>query len=63
MVFATHTGFVFFYLPPSHKELFALIENIQTKYPDVQMEIIQNMEYFKINPSPSNVLKELLNDN
>ena len=63
MVFATHTEFVFFYLPPSHKELFALIENIQTKYPDVQMEIIQNMEYFKINPSPSNVLKELLNDN
>lgn len=59
IVFETNTGFVIFYMPPSHRELFAFVERIQTKDPTIEIEVMQNTEYFKISPSPVHVLEDL----
>ena len=61
-VFVTHNGFILFYMPPSHRELFKFVEKTQASDSNARIEIIQNTEYFKISPSPTNELEKLLKE-
>jgi len=61
MIFMGNNELFIFYLPPSHKELFKLIERIQTKEANIKIDIMQSTEYFRIDPSPSKILEELYN--
>ena len=55
-VFETHTGFVMHYLPPSHRELFSFTEKIEKSFSSVQLEVIQNTEFFKVDMVPQRAL-------
>lgn len=55
-VFEVYTGFVMYYMPPSHNELFEFVEKIKTLEPMARVDILQCSEFFKVEPVPHSVI-------
>ncbi len=56
-VFEIYTGFVMYYMPPSHNELFEFVEKIKTLEPMARVDILQCSEFFKVEPVPQSVIE------
>ncbi len=56
-VFEVYTGFVMYYMPPSHNELFEFVEKIKMLEPMARVDILQCSEFFKVEPVPQSVIE------
>ncbi len=56
-VLELYTGFVMYYMPPSHNELFEFVEKIKTLEPMARVDILQCSEFFKVEPVPQSVVE------
>ena len=57
IVLETTEGYIQFYMPPSHNELFEFTEILQKIDNTIITEIYQASEYFKIDPNPKTALE------
>jgi len=55
-IFETHTGFIMYYMPPSHNELFLFTRKIRDIAQNANVEVIQNTEFFQVNTVPNKAL-------
>lgn len=58
-VFESYTNFTMHYLPPSHKELFEFTKKIEEIDSTVQIDVIQNTEFYKVDMFPKNAINIL----
>lgn len=59
IVFETYSEYIFFYLPPSYRDLYSFTEILKQEDPTIDIEIIQSTEFFTLRPIPNFFLKFL----
>ncbi len=59
-VFETYNGFIMYYLPPSHNELFKFTKGIEKIDSSVHVDVIQNTEFFTVDTTPKNAINVLV---
>ena len=57
-VFESYNSFTMHYLPNNHTQLFNFIESIEKINEKIQIEVMQNTEFFKVDMIPQSVIKE-----
>lgn len=55
-IYETYDGFVQFYMPPSHTELFTFMRTIEQREPTATVSSMQTTEFFKIQPTPQTAI-------
>ena len=55
-IFASYNTYTMHYLPPGHHDLITFIEDIKAQHPDVQIDVMQNTEFFKVDLVPKKVV-------
>lgn len=58
-VFESYTNFTMHFLPPSHNEVFAFTKKLEEIDPTIQVDVIQNTEFYKVELIPKSVIKIL----
>jgi len=58
-VFESYSNFTIHFLPPSHNEVFAFTKKLEEIDPTVQIDVIQNTEFYKVDLIPSSVIRIL----
>jgi DNA-binding Lrp family transcriptional regulator len=56
-IFETLTGYVMYYMPPSHKELFLFTSKIQSLSPSTHVDVIQTTDIFRIELVPQSAIR------
>ncbi len=56
-VYETYTGFIMYYMPPSHRELFDLTKQVENIEPTTRIEPIQITEVIKLDPIPRKIIQ------
>lgn len=58
-VYETLTGFICYYVPEHHADLFAFIRSLENARPSIKINVIQNVDFYTISSTPRVVLEWL----
>ncbi len=56
-VYETHTGFFFWHMPPSYKELFELTSQLEKIDPTIKIDVMQTPDIIKLETVPKEILE------
>lgn len=58
-VFESYTNFTMHFLPPSHNEVFEFTKKLEEMDPTIQIDVIQNTEFYKVDLVPDSAIRIL----